>query len=69
MTLMAVVPAFLMSESFLSRDRLPLVFFNSSIKRKRQESVMSNPMNDTREIACSKFEWVPAFCHLTKSVR
>jgi hypothetical protein len=54
MTLMAVAQALLMSESFLSRDRLPLVFFTGSIKGKRQVSVMSSAMNDTRELARSK---------------
>jgi hypothetical protein len=61
MTLIAVVPALSMSETFLSRDQLPLVFFNGSIKGKRQESVMSHAMNDTREIAHSKYEQEPAY--------
>jgi len=60
MILIAVVPALLMSESFLSRDQLPL-FFNGSIKGKLQESVMSHAMNDTREIAHSKYEQEPAY--------
>ena len=54
MTGMAVVPALLMSESVLSRDRLPLVFFAGSIKLKRQESVRSSAMNDISELSRSK---------------
>jgi len=61
MTGMPVVPALLMSETFLSRDRQPFVFFAGSIKGKRQESVMSRAMNDTREIARSKYEREPAY--------
>jgi len=41
--------------------RLSLAFFNNSIKRKRQKSVMSPAMNDTREIARSKYEREPAY--------
>jgi hypothetical protein len=37
-----VAPAPLMSESFLSRDRLSFVFFTGSRKRKRQVSVISS---------------------------
>jgi len=54
MTGMAVVPVLLMSESVLSRDRQPFVFFAGSIKLKRQESVRSSAMNDTRELSRSK---------------
>ena len=60
MTLIAVVPALLMSETFLLRSAT-LVFFNVSIKGKRQESVMSRAMNDTREIARSTYEQEPAY--------
>jgi hypothetical protein len=54
MTGMAVAPALLMSESFLSRDRLPLAFFAASIKLKRQENVRSSTMNDISELSRSK---------------
>ena len=38
----AVAPVLLLSETFLSRDRLSFVFFTGSIKRKRQVSVRSS---------------------------
>jgi hypothetical protein len=44
----AVVPALLLSETFLSRDRLSFVIFTDNIRRKRQVSVRSSSQKATQ---------------------